>query len=49
MLPSFPTNFASTMSWDPQLIYQETTAISDEARGFLDKSLWGTGRQCALP
>ncbi|MCO5995360.1 glycoside hydrolase family 3 C-terminal domain-containing protein [Actinoallomurus rhizosphaericola] len=38
---SFPTNFASSMSWDPTLIYQETTAISDEARGFLDKSLWG--------
>ena len=41
---SFPTNFASTMSWDPQLTYDETTAISDEARGFLDKSLWGTGQ-----
>jgi beta-glucosidase len=41
---SFPTNFASTMSWDPQLTYQETTAISDEARGFLDKSLWNTGQ-----
>ena len=41
---SFPTNFASTMSWDPQLVYQETTAISDEARGILDKSLWGTGQ-----
>ncbi len=41
---SFPTNFASTMSWDPQLVYQETTAISDEARGFLDKSLWGTAQ-----
>jgi beta-glucosidase-like glycosyl hydrolase len=38
---SFPTNFASTMSWDPRLVYSETTAISDEARGFLDKSLWG--------
>ncbi|MBO0785929.1 MAG: glycoside hydrolase family 3 C-terminal domain-containing protein [Actinobacteria bacterium] len=38
---SFPTNFASTMSWDPQLVYQETTAISDEARGELDPSLWG--------
>ncbi|WP_043733096.1 glycoside hydrolase family 3 C-terminal domain-containing protein [Kutzneria sp. 744] len=38
---SFPTNFASTMSWDPSLIYDETTAISDEARGFLDKSLFG--------
>ncbi len=41
---SFPTNFASTMAWDPQLTYDETTAISDEARGFLDKSLWGTGQ-----
>ncbi|MEV5703741.1 glycoside hydrolase family 3 C-terminal domain-containing protein [Actinoallomurus sp. NPDC052274] len=41
---SFPTNFASSMSWDPQLIYEETTAISDEARGFLDKSLWGAGQ-----
>ncbi len=41
---SFPTNFASTMSWDPSLVYQETTAISDEARGELDKSLWGVGQ-----
>ncbi len=38
---SFPTNFASTMTWDPGLVYKETTAISDEARGFLDPSLWG--------
>ena len=41
---SFPTNFASSMSWDPRLMYQETTAISDEARAFLDKSLFGTGQ-----
>lgn len=41
---SFPTNEASTMSWDPTLMYQETTAISNEVRGFLDKSLWGTGQ-----
>ncbi|HZC51089.1 MAG TPA: glycoside hydrolase family 3 C-terminal domain-containing protein, partial [Mycobacterium sp.] len=41
---SFPTNFATTMSWDPQLAYDETTAISDEARGELDKSLWGVGQ-----
>jgi beta-glucosidase-like glycosyl hydrolase len=40
---SFPVNFASTMSWDPSLVYQETTAVSNEARGFLDKSLFGTG------
>ena len=32
------------MSWDPSLVYQETSAISDEARGFLDKSLFGTGQ-----
>jgi beta-glucosidase len=30
---SFPVNFASTMSWDPGLVYQESTAISDEIRG----------------
>ncbi len=41
---SFPTNLASTMSWDPSLVYQETTAISDEARGMLDKSLWGVAQ-----
>jgi beta-glucosidase-like glycosyl hydrolase len=41
---SFPTNFAAAMSWDPSLIYDETTAISDEARGFLDKSLWNTAQ-----
>jgi beta-glucosidase-like glycosyl hydrolase len=41
---SFPTNFASTMSWDPKLVYRETTAISDEERGFLDKSLWGVAQ-----
>ncbi len=38
---SFPTNFATTMTWDPQLTYQETTAISNEVRGFADPSLWG--------
>jgi beta-glucosidase len=41
---SFPTNLAATMSWDPELIHQETTAISDEARGMLDKSLWGVAQ-----
>ncbi|MBB2947289.1 beta-glucosidase-like glycosyl hydrolase [Actinoplanes lutulentus] len=41
---SFPTNLATSMSWDPELIYQETTAIADEARGLLDKSLWNTGQ-----
>jgi beta-glucosidase len=41
---SFPTNFAATMSWDRSLIYDETSAISDEVRGELDKSLWNTGQ-----
>lgn len=41
---SFPVNFASTMTWDPALIYKETSAISDEARGFLDKSLFGVAQ-----
>ncbi len=41
---SFPTNFATAMSWDPKLIYREMQAISSEARGFLDKSLWGEGQ-----
>ncbi|MFJ3695294.1 glycoside hydrolase family 3 N-terminal domain-containing protein [Streptomyces sp. NPDC090052] len=41
---SFPSNFASPMSWDQGLMYEETTAISDEARGFLDKSLWNVGQ-----
>ena len=31
---SFPVNMAATMSWDPKLVYRETTAISDEFRGF---------------
>jgi beta-glucosidase-like glycosyl hydrolase len=41
---SFPTNFAASMSWDPQLMHAEGTAVSTEARGFLDKSLWGIGQ-----
>ncbi|MET9618423.1 glycoside hydrolase family 3 C-terminal domain-containing protein [Kitasatospora indigofera] len=38
---SFPVSFAASMSWDKDLMYQETTAISDEVRGSLDKSLFG--------
>jgi beta-glucosidase len=41
---SFPTNFAASMSWDRDLMRAETTAISDEIRGELDKSLWGVGQ-----
>src|SRR4051794_40276046 len=38
---SFPTNLSSSLAWDPALMRRETTAISDEARGFLDPSLYG--------
>ena len=41
---SFPVNFATAMSWDPKLIYKETEAISDEARGFIDQSLFNAGQ-----
>jgi beta-glucosidase len=37
---SFPTNLTASMSWDPDLMRRETEAISDEARGFLDRSLF---------
>ena len=38
---SFPTNLSASLAWDPALMRRETTAISDEARGFLDPSLFG--------
>ncbi|MFJ3710109.1 glycoside hydrolase family 3 C-terminal domain-containing protein [Streptomyces sp. NPDC090053] len=38
---AFPAGIAATMTWDKDLMYQETTAISDEVRGYLDKSLFG--------
>src|SRR3954452_4564719 len=38
---SFPTNLSASLTWDPDLIRRETSAISDEARGELDKSLFG--------
>jgi beta-glucosidase-like glycosyl hydrolase len=38
---SFPTNLSSSLAWDPSLMRRETAAISDEARGFLDPSLYG--------
>jgi beta-glucosidase-like glycosyl hydrolase len=41
---SFPVNFATSMSWDPKLIYRESATISDEARGFVDKSLFDVGQ-----
>jgi len=43
---SFPTNFASSMSWDPELMYQATTAISDEARGVVQLSAETAVDQC---
>ena len=41
---SFPTGLSSSLTWDRDLMYQETGAISDELRGFLDKSLFGMGQ-----
>ncbi len=38
---SFPYSLAMASSWDPELIQQITTATSDEARGYDNKS--GTG------
>jgi beta-glucosidase-like glycosyl hydrolase len=38
---SFPSPLAASLSWDPALLRREATAISDEARGFLDPSLYG--------
>ena len=31
------------MSWYPALVRRETSAVSDEARGFLDPALFGKG------
>jgi beta-glucosidase-like glycosyl hydrolase len=38
---SFPSNLSASLAWDPALVRKETSAISDEARGFLDPSLYG--------
>jgi beta-glucosidase len=38
---SFPSNLSASLAWDPALTLRETSAISDEARGFLDPSLFG--------
>lgn len=38
---SFPTNLSASLTWNPELMRRETSAISDEARGELDKSLFG--------
>ena len=38
---SFPTNLSASLAWDPGLMRKVTVAISDEARGFLDPSLYG--------
>jgi beta-glucosidase-like glycosyl hydrolase len=38
---SFPTNLSSSLAWDPALSRRVSNAISDEARGFLDPSLYG--------
>lgn len=41
--PSFPTNLAASLSWDPRLIRREASAIADEVRGFNDPALFGRG------
>ncbi len=41
---SFPSSLSASLTWDPTLIRQETSDISDEARGFLDPSLYGNSQ-----
>jgi beta-glucosidase-like glycosyl hydrolase len=41
---SFPSSLSTSLAWDPALVRRETTAISDEARGFLDPALFGRGQ-----
>ena len=41
---SFPSSLSLSLAWDPAITRRETTAISDEARGFLDPSLYGQGQ-----
>jgi beta-glucosidase len=38
---SFPSPLAASLAWDPALQRRAASAISDEARGFLDPSLFG--------
>jgi beta-glucosidase len=38
---SFPSSLSASLTWDPTLVRRETADISDEARGFLDPSLFG--------
>ena len=40
---SFPTDLSTSLAWDPKAVLNETDAISTELRGYLDKSLYGTG------
>ena len=37
---SFPTNFSTSLSWDPSLVRREMAAVSREARGLLDPTLY---------
>src|SRR5690349_9880151 len=41
---SFPSSLSESLAWDPALMRRVTTAISDEARGFLDPSLFGSSQ-----
>src|SRR3954452_753167 len=38
---SFPSSLSESLAWDTKLMRRVTSAISDEARGFLDPSLFG--------
>src|SRR4051812_10947085 len=38
---SFPSPLAASLAWDPALMHRVAGTISDEARGFLDPSLYG--------
>lgn len=41
---SFPSPLAASLAWDPALMHREADAISDEARAFLDPSLYGNSQ-----
>jgi beta-glucosidase-like glycosyl hydrolase len=38
---SFPSPLSASLAWDPALMHRVAGTISDEARGFLDPSLYG--------
>jgi beta-glucosidase len=40
---SYPTALSAAATWNPALIRNEGVQVSDEARGFVDPALFGTG------